>query len=34
MTKVEAIVKVMRDNGGLANWSIIYNEIEKYYAGI
>lgn len=34
MTKVEAIVKVMQDNGGLANWAIIYNEIEKYYPTI
>lgn len=34
MTKVEAIIKVMQDNGGLANWAIIYNEIEKYYPTI
>jgi predicted restriction endonuclease len=34
MTKVEAIVKVMQDNNGLANWAIIYNEIEKYYPNI
>lgn len=34
MTKVEAIAKVMQDNGGLANWVIIYNEIEKYYPTI
>ncbi len=34
MTKVEAIVKVMQDNGGLANWAIIYNEVEKYYPNI
>ena len=31
MTKVEAITKVMKDNGGLANWATIYNEIENYY---
>jgi putative restriction endonuclease len=30
-TKVEAIKKLMKDNGGLATWEIIYNEIEKYY---
>ena len=34
MTKIEAIVKVMQDNGGIANWAIIYNEIEKYYPNI
>ena len=31
LTKVEAIKKLMEDNGGLATWEIIYNEIEKYY---
>jgi putative restriction endonuclease len=31
MTKVEAIKKVLDDNGGIATWEIIYNEIEKYY---
>ncbi|PIZ94590.1 MAG: hypothetical protein COX81_03065 [Candidatus Magasanikbacteria bacterium CG_4_10_14_0_2_um_filter_37_12] len=31
MTKVEAIQKVLEDNGGIATWEIIYNEIEKYY---
>jgi len=31
MTKVEAIKKVLKDNGGIATWEIIYNEIEKYY---
>lgn len=34
MTKVEAIIRVMQDNGGLANWAIIYNEVEKYYSNI
>lgn len=34
MTKVEAIIKVMQDNGGLANWTILYNETEKYYPNI
>lgn len=34
MTKVEAITKVMKDNGGLANWATIYNEIENYYPTI
>ena len=31
MTKVEAIKRVLEDNGGIATWEIIYNEIEKYY---
>ncbi|PIY72112.1 hypothetical protein COY87_02660 [Candidatus Roizmanbacteria bacterium CG_4_10_14_0_8_um_filter_33_9] len=31
MTKVEAIIKVLLDNGGIATWEIIYNEIENYY---
>lgn len=31
MTKVEAIEKVLEDNGGIATWGIIYNQIEKYY---
>lgn len=31
MTKVEAIRSVLKDNGGIATWEIIYNEIEKYY---
>jgi hypothetical protein len=31
MTKVEAIKKVLEDNGGIATWEIIYNEIENYY---
>lgn len=31
MTKVEAIKRVLEDNNGVAVWSIIYNQIEKYY---
>ena len=31
MTKVEAIAKVMEDNGGVANLGIIYDNITKYY---
>jgi len=31
VTKVEAIKKVMEDNGGTATWDIIYSNIEKYY---
>jgi hypothetical protein len=31
LTKVEAIKRLMEENGGLATWEIIYNEIEKYY---
>lgn len=34
MTKVEAIIKVMQDNGGIANWNILYNELERYYPEI
>lgn len=34
MTKVDAIKKVLEDNNGLAIWSIIYNQIEKYYPEI
>lgn len=34
MTKVEAIIKVMQDNWGIANWKILYNELEKYYPEI
>ena len=31
MTKVEAIEKVMKDNGGAASLDIIYTNICKYY---
>ena len=31
MTKIEAIQKLMEDNGGAASWVFIYNNIEKYY---
>lgn len=34
MTKVEAIEKVLSDNGGIAVWNIIYNQLEKYYPKI
>lgn len=34
MTKVEAIKKVLEDNNGLAVWSIIYNQLERYYPNI
>ncbi|NDK56730.1 HNH endonuclease [Pontibacter fetidus] len=34
MTKVDAIKQVLEDNGGVAIWSIIYNQIEKYYPNI
>lgn len=34
MTKVEAIKKVLEDNNGVAVWSIIYNQLEKYYPEI
>ncbi len=31
MTKVQAIKKLMEDNEGLASWSLIYDNIDKYY---
>lgn len=31
MTKAKAIKRVLIDNGGIATWEIIYNEIENYY---
>jgi len=34
MTKVETIREVLKNNGGIANWAIIYNEIENYYPSI
>lgn len=34
MTKVEAIKKVLEDNEGVATWTIIYNNIDKYYPNI
>lgn len=34
MTKVDAIKKVLEDNNGIAMWSVIYNQIEKYYPEI
>jgi len=34
MTKVEAIKALMNDNGGVASWNLIYDNIEKYYPSI
>ena len=34
MTKIEAIKKVIEDNGGTATCDVIYNNIEKYYPNI
>jgi len=34
MTKVQAIKKLMEDNNGIASWSTIYDELEKYYPKI
>jgi predicted restriction endonuclease len=31
MTKKEAIRRVLEDNGGVASWDIVYNEITNYY---
>jgi len=30
MTKVEAIKNLIEDNGGVASWQYIYDNIEKY----
>ncbi len=32
MTKVEAIKQLMKNNGGVASWKYIYDNIEKYYS--
>lgn len=34
MTKVEAIKRLMQENGGLASWKYIYDNIEKYYPAV
>ncbi|WP_240444146.1 hypothetical protein [Helicobacter pylori] len=34
MTKVDAIKKVMEDNKGIVSWTILYNQIEKYYLAL
>ncbi len=34
MNKAEAIRKVLLDNNGVANWKILYSEIEQYYPNI
>lgn len=31
MTKVDAIKKLIEENGGVASWQYIYDNIEKYY---
>jgi len=31
MTKVDALVALLKDNGGAASWQYIYGNIEKYY---
>lgn len=31
MTKVDAIKKLIEENGGVASWKYIYDNIEKYY---
>lgn len=31
MTKIDAIKKLMEENGGVASWQYIYDNIEKYY---
>ncbi len=31
MTKIEAIKKLMQDNGGVASWKYIYDNIGEYY---
>jgi hypothetical protein len=34
VTKVDAIKKVIRDFGGVANWKQIYEHIDKYYPAV
>lgn len=34
MTKIEAIKRVLEENGGTATWNIIYDNIETYYPAI
>jgi hypothetical protein len=34
MTKVDAIAKVIKGNGGSATWSDIYQKIGRYYKGV
>lgn len=34
MTKVEALIEVMKSNKGIASWEFIYENIEKYYPEI
>lgn len=34
LTKVEAIIEVLKDNNGIANWKIVYDEIVTYYPNI
>lgn len=31
MTKVNALIALLKDNGGAASWQYIYDNIEKYY---
>ena len=31
MTKIEAIKSLIQNNGGVASWQYIYDNIEKYY---
>ncbi len=31
MTKVDAIKKLMEENGGVASWQYVYDNIERYY---
>ena len=33
MTKVDAIAKVIKGNGGSATWAEIYQKIGRYYKG-
>jgi hypothetical protein len=34
MTKINAIRKILEDNGGIATWDIIYRNVEKYYPSV
>lgn len=33
VTKVQAVIKLLKKHGGKANWKTIYDQIEKFYPG-
>ncbi len=34
MTKIEALVQLINDNDGIADWKVIYDNIENYYPSV